>query len=156
MAGPLVTRTSENRPATQPTEDPTIPCVITEAEASLPFAASDPVTVDYSTADGSATTADYDYTVASGQIHFQPGETSRPVTVIVNGDAFEESNETFSVNLSNAANAAIVLGTERRKPHEVDWRWAGALVYKNDVVEESGLGGAVLDHPATGVAWLRL
>ncbi|MEM8493607.1 MAG: 2-oxo-hept-4-ene-1,7-dioate hydratase [Pseudomonadota bacterium] len=54
----------------------------------------------------------------------------------------------------NAANAAIVLGSERRKPHEVDWRWAGALVYKNSVVEESGLGGAVLDHPAAGVAWL--
>jgi len=54
----------------------------------------------------------------------------------------------------NAANAAIVLGTEKKKPDEVDWRWAGALLYKNDVVEESGLGAAVLDHPGNGVAWL--
>jgi 2-oxo-hept-3-ene-1,7-dioate hydratase len=54
----------------------------------------------------------------------------------------------------NAANAAIVLGTEKNKPDDVDWRWAGALLYKNNVVEESGLGAAVLDHPANGVAWL--
>ena len=74
---------------------------------SLSFAASDTVTVDYATADGSATTADNDYTAVSGQIHFQPGETSQPVTVVVNGDTFEESNETFSVNLSNAASATI-------------------------------------------------
>lgn len=54
----------------------------------------------------------------------------------------------------NAANAAIVLGTEKKKPDDADWRWAGALLYKNDVIEESGLGAAVLDHPGKGVAWL--
>jgi hypothetical protein len=74
---------------------------------SLSFADSDPVTVDYTTADGSATTADNDYTAASGQIYFQPGETSQHVTVVVNGDTIEEPNETFIVNLGNATNAAI-------------------------------------------------
>ena len=54
----------------------------------------------------------------------------------------------------NAANAAIVLGGRPMKPDEVDWRWAGALLFKNGVVEESGLGAAVLNHPGNGVAWL--
>ncbi|HSV47188.1 MAG TPA: 2-oxo-hepta-3-ene-1,7-dioic acid hydratase [Ramlibacter sp.] len=54
----------------------------------------------------------------------------------------------------NAANAAIVLGSRALKPDAVDWRWAGALLFKNGVIEESGLGAAVLNHPANGVAWL--
>ena len=54
----------------------------------------------------------------------------------------------------NAANAAIVIGGRSMKPEAVDWRWAGALLFKNGVIEESGLGAAVLNHPANGVAWL--
>ncbi|MEK8026032.1 2-oxo-hept-4-ene-1,7-dioate hydratase [Pseudaquabacterium rugosum] len=54
----------------------------------------------------------------------------------------------------NAANAGIVLGGRPVKPDAVDWRWAGALLYKNGVIEESGLGAAVLNHPGNGVAWL--
>jgi 2-oxo-hept-3-ene-1,7-dioate hydratase len=54
----------------------------------------------------------------------------------------------------NAANAGIVLGGRPMKPDAIDWRWAGALLYKNGVIEESGLGAAVLNHPGNGVAWL--
>jgi 2-oxo-hept-3-ene-1,7-dioate hydratase len=54
----------------------------------------------------------------------------------------------------NAANAALVLGGRPMRPDAVDWRWAGALLYKNGVIEESGLGAAVLNHPGNGVAWL--
>jgi 2-oxo-hept-3-ene-1,7-dioate hydratase len=54
----------------------------------------------------------------------------------------------------NAANAAIVLGGRPMKVDAVDWRWAGALLFKNGVIEESGLGAAVLNHPGNGVAWL--
>jgi 2-oxo-hept-3-ene-1,7-dioate hydratase len=54
----------------------------------------------------------------------------------------------------NAANAGIVMGGRPMKPDAVDWRWAGALLYKNGVIEESGLGAAVLNHPGNGVAWL--
>ena len=53
-----------------------------------------------------------------------------------------------------AANAGIVLGGRPVRPMDVDLRWAGALLHKNGVIEESGLGAAVLNHPATGVAWL--
>ena len=54
----------------------------------------------------------------------------------------------------NAANAAIALGGRPMRPDAVDWRWAGALLFRNGVIEESGLGAAVLNHPAHGVAWL--
>ncbi len=54
----------------------------------------------------------------------------------------------------NAANGAIVLGGRPSRPEAVDWRWAGALLYRNGVIEESGLGAAVLNHPGNGVAWL--
>ena len=54
----------------------------------------------------------------------------------------------------NAANAAIVLGDRPVKPDAIDLRWAGAMLFKNGVIEESGLGAAVLNHPANGVAWL--
>jgi len=53
-----------------------------------------------------------------------------------------------------AANAGVVVGGRPVKPDAVDLRWAGALLYKNAVIEETGLAAAVLDHPATGVAWL--
>jgi 2-oxo-hept-3-ene-1,7-dioate hydratase len=53
-----------------------------------------------------------------------------------------------------AANAGIVLGGRPVRPNEVDLRWVGALLYKNGVIEETGLAAAVLNHPAAGVAWL--
>ncbi|MBP0633102.1 MULTISPECIES: 2-oxo-hept-4-ene-1,7-dioate hydratase [unclassified Cupriavidus] len=54
----------------------------------------------------------------------------------------------------NAANAGIVLGNRPMKPDAIDWRWAGALLFKNGVIEETGLGAGVLGHPANGIVWL--
>jgi 2-oxo-hept-3-ene-1,7-dioate hydratase len=53
-----------------------------------------------------------------------------------------------------AANAGVVLGGRPVRPADVDLRWTGALLFKNAVIEETGLAAAVLNHPATGVAWL--
>jgi 2-oxo-hept-3-ene-1,7-dioate hydratase len=53
-----------------------------------------------------------------------------------------------------AANAGVVLGGRPVRPDTLDLRWAGAMLYKNSVIEETGLAAAVLNHPATGVAWL--
>ena len=53
----------------------------------------------------------------------------------------------------NAANAGIIVG-EPISPSDIDLRWAGAILYRNGVVEETGLGAGVMDHPARGLVWL--
>ena len=67
------------------------------------------LTVDYATANGTAL-APGDYTSDSGTLTFAAGETTSQVTVSVRGDVLDESDETFTVNLSNAVNATIADG----------------------------------------------
>ncbi len=63
--------------------------------------------VDYATADGTAI-APGDYTAISNTtLTFLPNETSKTVTVSVNGESVYENNESFNVHLSNAADATI-------------------------------------------------
>ncbi len=54
----------------------------------------------------------------------------------------------------NAANGGIILGDIHTHPADIDMRWISALLYKNGVIEESGVAAAVLDHPANGIIWL--
>ncbi|NLS09260.1 2-oxo-hepta-3-ene-1,7-dioic acid hydratase [Nesterenkonia sp. MY13] len=54
----------------------------------------------------------------------------------------------------NAAMGAMVYGGNPVKPHETDLRWASALLYRNETIEETGVAAAVLNHPANGVVWL--
>ncbi|MDN3522008.1 2-keto-4-pentenoate hydratase [Halomonas ramblicola] len=54
----------------------------------------------------------------------------------------------------NSACGAVVLGGRPVPPTEVDLRWVAAVLYRNAVIEESGVSSAVLGHPAAGVAWL--
>ncbi|WP_448003738.1 2-oxo-hept-4-ene-1,7-dioate hydratase [Agromyces bauzanensis] len=54
----------------------------------------------------------------------------------------------------NAAMGAMVIGGNPVKVDAVDLRWVSALLYRNQVIEESGVAAAVLGHPAMGVAWL--
>ena len=59
-------------------------------------------TVDYATGDGTATTADNDYVATSGTLTFTAGGAlTQTISVTINGDTAAESNETFTVNLSN-------------------------------------------------------
>ncbi len=69
-------------------------------------ASSQTVTVNYATANNSAS-AGTDYVATSGTVTFAPGQQSRPISVTINGDTSNESNETFNVNLSNPVNATI-------------------------------------------------
>jgi hypothetical protein len=76
---------------------------------SLSGASGATVTVNYATVNGTAA-AGSDYQANSGSLTFDPGQTSRTVTVLVNGDRLGEANETFSVNLSSPSNAVILDG----------------------------------------------
>ncbi|HUO08217.1 MAG TPA: choice-of-anchor R domain-containing protein [Phycisphaerae bacterium] len=84
---------------------------------TLSSAAPFPVTVDYATGNMVGATGNgdsgrrrLDYTAANGTLTFAPGETSKTISVTVNG-ASSLGNETFDVNLSGAANATISMGT---------------------------------------------
>jgi probable HAF family extracellular repeat protein len=72
---------------------------------SMSATATEPTTVSFSTANGSATAGDYD--PASGVVTFDPGDTSKTISVNVNGDRIGESNETFFVNLSQVQGGAL-------------------------------------------------
>jgi uncharacterized delta-60 repeat protein/CSLREA domain-containing protein len=81
----------------------------TSFAVSLSAAVNFPVTVKYATADGTATSPS-DYQAATGTVIFQPGESSKILSVTVNGDATYEDTETFFVDLSTPTNAVIDRG----------------------------------------------
>ena len=62
-------------------------------------------TVDWSTTTGPAdnATAGIDYTAASGTLNFARGETSKTVTIKIICDEVDESDESLTVNFSNAS-----------------------------------------------------
>jgi len=77
---------------------------------TLDHASALPITVNYSTADGTAI-AGSDYTaVASGTVYFAPGETTKTILVQTLNDTVIEPTETFAVNLSNPVGASIARG----------------------------------------------
>lgn len=66
----------------------------------------------------------------------------------------QRPRKVFDTISDNAANAGVVMGGRPIKPDALDLRWISALLYRNGVIEESGVAAAVLNHPANGVAWL--
>jgi len=69
-----------------------------------------PVTVNYATAGGTATSG-ADFVAGNGTVTIAAGQTSATFTVTINGDTTVESNENFTVTLSNPTNATIADGT---------------------------------------------
>ncbi|EDW1732800.1 2-oxo-hepta-3-ene-1,7-dioic acid hydratase [Salmonella enterica subsp. enterica] len=65
-----------------------------------------------------------------------------------------QPRKVFDTISDNAANAGVIMGGRPIKPDALDLRWISALLYRNGVIEESGVAAAVLNHPANGVAWL--
>ncbi|ACK71587.1 Na-Ca exchanger/integrin-beta4 [Gloeothece citriformis PCC 7424] len=67
---------------------------------------SETITVDYTTADGTAI-AGSDYIASSGTLTFAPGEISKSQKISVYADQIVEDNETFFMNLSNPTNGTF-------------------------------------------------
>jgi PKD repeat protein len=65
------------------------------------------VTVNYQTTNGTATAPSDYQAITSTQLIFLPGETTKNITVLVNGDILIEADETFLIDLSGAANATL-------------------------------------------------
>jgi hypothetical protein len=76
----------------------------------LSAASALPVTVAYTTSDGSAASPG-DYASAHGSLTFAPGETGKTISVGAVADLAIEPDETFTVTLSDPVNATIATGT---------------------------------------------
>jgi Calx-beta domain/Bacterial Ig domain len=112
---------------------------------SLSTAISRTATVNYATQDGTASSPS-DYTGGTGTVTFNPGETSKTISIPVNGDTTPENDETFKVNLSGPSQATIGTGSG-----------TGTILDDDTVVTQGGLAisdasvaeGDTSTHPAT-------
>ena len=75
---------------------------------TLSAASENWVSVNFATANGTATVANNDYVATSGTMTIGPGQTTRTIAVTIKGDKKKEVHETFTMNLSGANNATIL------------------------------------------------
>jgi hypothetical protein len=76
--------------------------------ATLDQTITEALTVDFATADRSAT-AGSDYVATNGTLTFEPGDTQQLIDVPIIGDTIPEFNESFAVKLSNLSNPDVPL-----------------------------------------------
>jgi hypothetical protein len=77
------------------------------ATVTLSAAETYPISVDYTTADGSATAASGGYTATSGTLDFAPGQTTQTVPITISGDPDFTGVQYFYFEISNAVNTTI-------------------------------------------------
>ncbi|NTU80822.1 MAG: hypothetical protein HGA45_15825 [Chloroflexales bacterium] len=159
-APPTLTPTLGPSPTPSPTLTPTPP-TMAFADASITAAEGNratfevrlsssyhlPITVSYSTSNGSAT-AGADYKAASGMLTFAPGDTSKIISILdLAKDNLNELNETVYLTLSDPTNAtiegpdrAVLTITDGDPPPTV--RFAGD---RRTVAEGAGLIGVSIE-----------
>ena len=116
---------------------------------SLSQAATGPVSVQFATANGTAS-AGSDYGAASGTLTFAAGETVKTVQVVVNADSVVEASETLTVTLSAPSGATIADGSATGTILNDDVSGNAPVVNVSDTSVTEG-------DPATGAAaagWL--
>jgi hypothetical protein len=74
---------------------------------TLSAAYDQPVTMSYQTVNGTATTVDNDYIAKTGTLTFNPGETTKTITIEVKADNKKESDETFYLDLNNNSSNSL-------------------------------------------------
>jgi LPXTG-motif cell wall-anchored protein len=107
------------------------------------------VSVQATTADGTATTADSDYQPVSVPVVFAPGATTATVDVPVVGDLASESDEALTLNLATPVNGNVGdgtgAGTIRNDDASVNWSAPSASTTEGS----SGTTGLVLTATLT-------
>ena len=101
-------------------------------EVALSASSSQPVRVNYSTVDRSATAGE-DYETATGTLTLDPGETAATIEVQLTDDADIEPAETFEITLDNSTNARVSLSAGT----------ATGTIRDNDSTTTTGGGPAV-------------
>ncbi len=77
-----------------------------------------------------------------------------PALEVLNSHIELEGRTIVDTIADNAAYGGMVLGGTPMAPDAIDLRWVSALLYRNQTIEETGVAAGVLNHPASGVAWL--
>ena len=77
-----------------------------------------------------------------------------PALEVLNSHIELEGRTIVDTISDNAAYGGMVVGGIPMRPDQIDLRWVSALLYRNETIEETGVAAGVLNHPATGVAWL--
>jgi uncharacterized protein len=108
------------------------------------------VTFDITTQDGSATVADNDYAANSltGQT-ILAGNSTYAFTVLVNGDAATEGDETFLVNVSNVAGATVTDGQGQGTIQEDDINYCLQTYTPIYAIQGSGSAAAITGNTTT-------
>ena len=109
---------------------------------TLSAAEADQVTVDFATAAGTATSNGpfADFIAQTGTVTFDIGETTKEITVLVNGDPFDEPTENFTVTLSNANGANTISdGPATGTIQDDDAAAAVSIANAVDVTEGAGV-----------------
>ena len=106
---------------------------------TLAPAATRQVTVQYATADGTATQP-ADYTSTSGTLTFAAGDTTKTVSVPIVDDGDEDDGEAFTLTLSNPSGTSIVVGTATGTIHNTEPGPAPHATGVELVADDSGDG----------------
>lgn len=93
--------------------------------------------VNYATTPGTATSP-ADFTAASGQLSFLPGESSKTVKIVIAGDSIYEGNESFGFSLTSPVNATIGQGS------------ATGTIFDNDSAPTLSVDNVTTTEPDTG------
>ena len=119
---------------------------------SLSAANTQVVSVDYATVDGTATNP-FDYIQASGTLMFNPGETSKTVSIQIIGDALVEPTKSFTLHVSNPVNTTILANDGVCTILNDDFGGAFGFTAANFVVNESdGTATITVQRPAAATA----
>ncbi|MCH8094369.1 MAG: right-handed parallel beta-helix repeat-containing protein [Chloroflexi bacterium] len=116
---------------------------------------SNPVTVDWTTANGTATTADSDYVAGGATLTFPAGTATlnQSVIITVNGDTAVEPNETFTVDLSGQSANATLLDNQGLGTIINDDSAIGAKIYWIDggtqKIQRANLDGSSVEDLVT-------
>ena len=117
-------------------------------------------TVDVSTSDGSATTADGDYTAVSSQTVSFTGNAgeSQTVNITLGADSKLENDETFSVSMSNSSKSALTTITDTATVTITNDDSATLTISDNTTAENSGPSVVTLsvDNAVQGGFWVTV
>ena len=102
VAAPVAISVDEGSAATTTTTDVVI---------ALSATSGLPVSVDYSTSDGTATVSGGDYVATNGTLTIPAGDTTGTIQTSISGDGIFEANETFTVTLSDATTTGSTVTT---------------------------------------------